>query len=87
MDGAEVVQLYVKNIDMMVERPEKELRRFEKVYLKSGESKAVEFTTGKDCFTYFNVCYNDWHVDAGRYEILICRDCNSPIFYEKVCIK
>ena len=86
VDGAEVAQLYVRNVDKRVTRPEKELRRFEKVELKAGEEKTVVFTTDKDCFAYFNVCYNDWHVDKGRYELLVCRDANSAEFKEKVTV-
>ena len=86
IDGAEVPQLYVCNIDKTVTRPEKELRRFEKIYLKAGEKKTVTFTTDKDCFAYFNICYNAWHVDGGRYEILICRNVNETEFREKVKI-
>ena len=85
-DGAEVVQLYVRNIDKTVTRPEKELRRFDKIFLKAGEKKKVSFTTDKGCFAYFNVCYNAWHVDGGRYEILICRNVNETEFREKIKI-
>ena len=86
VDGADVVQLYVKNVDMKVERPNKELRRFEKVFVKARQTINVKFDVDKDCFEYFNVCYNNWHVDEGRYEILICRDVNTVVFCEKVQI-
>ena len=84
--GAEVPQLYIRNVDKTVTRPEKELRRFDKIYLKAGEKKTVTFITDKDCFAYFNVCYNDWHADGGRYEILICRDAKRIEFKEKIKI-
>ena len=87
VDGAEIAQLYVRNVDKTVTRPEKELRRFERVALKAGEEKVVTFTTDDDCFAYFNVCYNDWHVDEGRYELCVCRDVNTIEFKEKVMIK
>jgi len=87
LDGAEVVQLYVRNVDMKVERPEKELRRFEKIYLKARESKVVELLVDKDCFEYFNVCYNSWHVDEGRYEILICKNANDVVFSQRVMVE
>lgn len=87
VDGAEIAQLYVRNVDKTVTRPEKELRRFERVVLKAGEEKVVTFTTDDDCFAYFNVCYNDWHVDEGRYELCVCRDVNTIEFKEKVMIK
>ena len=82
--GAEVCQLYVDNIDMMVERPKRELRRFTKLYLKAGEKQRVVFDVNEDCFAYFNACYNRWHTDKGRYELVIAKDVNTPIFREKI---
>ncbi len=87
VDGAEIPQLYVRNVDKTVTRPEKELRRFERVELKAGEEKRVSFVTDKDCFAYFNVCYNDWHVDGGRYEFWVCRDINTVEFKEKIIVE
>ena len=87
VDGHDTVQLYVKNVDMCVERPTVELRRFEKVFIPAGESRKVEFITDKDCFEYFNVCYDAWHVDAGRYELCINRDANTTVFCEKIRIE
>ncbi len=84
VDGAEVCQLYVDNIDMQVERPNRELRRFTKINLKASEKKRVTFEVGEDCFAYFNVCYNRWHTDKGRYELLIAKDVNTPIFCERI---
>lgn len=86
VDGAEVPQLYVRNVDKKVTRPEKELRRFERVALKAGEEKRVAFTTDKDCFAYFSACYNAWYVDEGRYELWVCRDVNTAEFKERVII-
>ncbi len=86
VDGVEIAQLYVKNIDKKVTRPEKELRRFERVKLKAGETKTVTFITDDDCFSYFNVCYINWHVDQGRYEFWVCRDVNTVEFKEKIMI-
>ena len=60
--------------------------RIDKIYLEAGEKKTVTFVTDKDCFAYFNVCYNDWHADGGRYEILICRDAKRIEFKEKIKI-
>lgn len=84
VDGGEVAQLYVRNVDKCVERPEKELRRFEKVHLKAGEEKLVTFTTDKNCFAYFNVCYNAWTVERGYAQLLVCRDAESIEFAETV---
>ncbi len=70
VDGAEVVEIYVKDEESTIFRPEKELRAFKKVFLKAGESKEVTFTLGKRAFAYFNVKLGDWHVETGVYEIM-----------------
>jgi beta-glucosidase len=43
-DGEEVVQLYIQDLVGSVTRPVKELKRFQKIFLKKGEEKVVEFT-------------------------------------------
>ncbi|MBQ3137800.1 MAG: glycoside hydrolase family 3 C-terminal domain-containing protein [Clostridia bacterium] len=70
-DGAEAVQLYVKDCESTVFRPEKELRDFAKIYLEKGEEKEVSFTLSKRAFAYYNINISDWHVESGKFEILI----------------
>ncbi len=70
-DGKEVVELYVRPTDNTVVRPEKELKDFCKVSLRAGESKRIEFTLGSRAFSYFNPFLHEWHVESGRYEILV----------------
>ena len=47
-DGEEVVQLYVQDLVGSVTRPVKELKRFQKVFLKKGEEKTIEFTLSEN---------------------------------------
>jgi len=68
--GAEIVQLYVKDNESTVFRPEKELKGFRKIYLDAGEEKTVTFTLGKRAFAYYNVNIHDWHVETGDFTIL-----------------
>lgn len=70
-DGKEVVQLYVAPPASKVFKPEKELRQFTKVFLKAGEEKEVSFVLGRRAFAYWNVNIHDWHVESGKYEILV----------------
>jgi beta-glucosidase len=69
--GAEVVELYIKDVESTIFKPEKELKGFEKVFLEPGEMKVVEFTLDKRSFAYYNVEISDWHVESGSFEILI----------------
>ena len=71
VDGAEVAQLYVNDVESTIYRPVKELRGFKKVFLKAGEEKEVEITLDKRAFAYYNVNINDWHVESGDFRILV----------------
>ncbi len=53
MEGSEIVQLYIKDVECSVERPEKELKRIRKIYLKPGESDKVVFTIDKKFTRFF----------------------------------
>ncbi|MCR5815449.1 MAG: glycoside hydrolase family 3 C-terminal domain-containing protein [Ruminococcus sp.] len=70
-DGKEAVQLYVHDGHSSVIRPEKELKGFEKVSLKAGQSKKVVFKLDKRAFAYYNTQINDWYVEYGQFDILI----------------
>ena len=54
VDGAEVVQLYIRDEFSSVVRPIKELKAFQKIYLKAGESKEVTFTITKENLMFYN---------------------------------
>lgn len=71
VDGAEVAQLYVNAKCHGVYRPKKELKGFQKVFLKAGESKKVTIPLDDKAFRYFNVKADRFEVESGEYEILI----------------
>ncbi len=69
-DGAEVVQLYVKNNeDSAVFKPESELRAFRKVYLKAGEETVVTLSFALSELSFWNVKENAWTLENGEYTI------------------
>ena len=70
-DGKETVELYVRDTHSSVIRPEKELKGFEKVFLKAGESKKVVFKLEGRAFAYYNTDIHDWYVEYGQFDILI----------------
>lgn len=53
-DGEEVVQLYIRDITASVVRPVKELKGFQKIFLKKGEAKEVHFTLTTDDLRFYN---------------------------------
>ncbi|GGF04130.1 glycoside hydrolase family 3 C-terminal domain-containing protein [Hymenobacter cavernae] len=69
--GAEVVQLYVKDEQAAVKRPEKELKAFEKVFLKPGESKTVTLNLGADAFQYYDEGKKQWVLEPGKFQVLV----------------
>lgn len=69
-DGAEVVQLYIRDVVGSITRPVKELRGFEKVFLKAGEKKTVTFTISAHTLSFYNADLK-WVAEPGDFEIQI----------------
>jgi beta-glucosidase len=67
--GKAVAQLYVGDVESTPLRPLRELKGFQKVFLKPGESKKVAFTLDKRSFAYWNEEIHDWHVETGAFTI------------------
>ena len=53
-DGKEVVQLYIRDLVGSITRPVKELKGFQKIFLKAGESRTVSFTIGTNDLKFYN---------------------------------
>ena len=70
-DGAEVYQVYVSDLESTVSKPIKELKQFDKMFLKAGETKRISFTLTKRDLAYYNVMLHDWVAERGEYKILI----------------
>ena len=69
-DGSEVVQLYLRDLVGSVTRPVKELKGFEKIFLKAGESREVSFKITSDLLKFYN--YNlDYVCEPGDFDVMI----------------
>ena len=68
-DGAEVVQLYIGKQDARVFRPVRELKGFQKVFLKAGERQRVHIAFDDKTFRYWNTAANRWAVEGGVYRV------------------
>ena len=69
-DGAEVVQLYIRDLVGSITRPVKELKGFEKIWIKAGESKTVSFKITPELLRFYN--YEMKHVvELGDFDIMI----------------
>lgn len=70
VDGAEVVQLYIRDVVGSVTRPVKELKGFEKIFLKAGESRTVRFKIITDLLKFYNYDL-EYVFEPGEFEIMI----------------
>ncbi len=70
-EGAEIVQLYIRNSSSSIFHPEKELKGFEKVFLLPGEEKTVRFKLDGRSFAWYDAQAKGWAVSGGEYRILI----------------
>jgi beta-glucosidase len=85
--GAEVVQLYVKDLKSSIDRPEKELKRFKKVNINAGEAEMVKFELDKEALSYFNSKQKKWIAEPGEFEILIGNSSDNIKLREKFVLK
>ena len=67
--GAEVVQLYVSDLQQTIFRPERELKHFAKVFLKAGEEKQVSFVLNFRSFACYDPAAKAWVVPQGTYAV------------------
>ncbi|MGG0724887.1 glycoside hydrolase family 3 C-terminal domain-containing protein [Bacillus mycoides] len=85
--GKEIVQLYIKDVESSMTRPEKELKGFKKIELQPGEEKTVSFTLNKRSFAYYNVELKDWHVETGEFEILVGKSSRESVLQDNMHVQ
>jgi beta-glucosidase len=71
VSGAEVAQVYVSDLSAKVDRPERELKGFEKVNLAPGETKHVTVNLDARAFSYWDESAHKWAIDPGRFVIRV----------------
>lgn len=86
IDGDEVVQLYVNDVVSSVITPLKLLQGFERISLKAGEEKTVEFKLNFNSFRLLNKDY-EWVVEDGDFEIMVGSASNDIRLKETITIK
>jgi beta-glucosidase len=69
--GKETVQVYVRDVQASLARPQKELKRFAKVELKPGESQTISFALDERAFAFYDPYQSRWVVEPGAFEILV----------------
>ncbi len=70
-DGAEIAQVYVRDVRSGVPQPEKALKGFRKVFLKKGESRVVTLDLPQTAFEFWDPESSGWVLEKGAFEIII----------------
>ena len=71
VEGKEVVQLYVSDVESSYMRPLKELKAFKKIELKPGESQLVTFTLNNRSLACWDRQQKDWIAEPGEFELRV----------------
>jgi beta-glucosidase len=69
--GADVAELYVSDPSAKVDRPERELKGFQKVRLAAGETQHVTLTLDARAFSYWDESAHKWTIDPGKFVIRV----------------
>lgn len=69
--GAEIVELYIRDVESRLIRPYKELKAFSKVYLSPKESKIVELKLNPKDFSYYDLSKESWVIESGYFDIMV----------------
>jgi len=75
-DGDEVVQLYIRDVVTSITRPVKELKGFQKIFLKAGASKEVSFTLSEEDLKFYNYDL-DFVAEPGEFIVFIGTSSND----------
>jgi beta-glucosidase len=85
--GDEVVQLYIHQRAGSDSRPMRELKGFERITLKPGETKTVTFQLGPDELTYWSTSAGKWVQDAEAFDVWVGSDSTASLHAEFAVVK
>ena len=77
-DGEEVVQLYIRDLVGSITRPVKELKGFQKIFLKKGASKTVSFVIDRKLLEFYTI-RKKWEVEPGDFEVWVGGDSTTEL--------
>lgn len=85
--GADVVQVYVRDVASEAQRPVRELKGFTKVFLEPGESRTVELALDQRAFSFWSQVTNGWEVEAGEFVIEACRNAREVVLEQSLQVE
>ena len=74
-----MVQLYIHQRHGSASRPVRELKGFQRVSLRAGESRAVQFALGPAELRYWNAAVRDWVNDASTFDVWVGGDSTAKL--------
>lgn len=86
VDGKEVIQLYVNEVNPVVCRPVRELKAFDKVFVKAHEKKEVIFELKEDAFAYYSTGLDRWTVKPGMFIVQIGKNAHDIVLEQKITL-
>ncbi len=69
--GSEVVQVYVRDVECKFDRPEKELKGFQKIFLQPGEEQCVTIQITKSDLAGYYMEFGEWITQPGEFDLLV----------------
>ncbi|KAM0540615.1 hypothetical protein ACHAPJ_013571 [Fusarium lateritium] len=70
-DGAEVIQVYISDVESSVQRPTRELKAFAKVQLTVGETRTVSLKLNKYALSFWSEEDGQWRAEQGSFDVVI----------------
>jgi beta-glucosidase len=70
-DGAETVQVYVRDLESSVPRPFQELKAFKKLFIAAGSQARAEFSLDDRAFSFWDEAAHGWKIESGDFEIRV----------------
>ena len=87
VEGSEVVQIYVDSPKENIHKPLRELKGFNKVNLKPGETKTVNIFLNKEELKFWNINENKFVLEDGEYKVQVGKNSKDIVLEQKVVIK
>jgi len=85
--GDEVVQLYVKHMNSKVQRPIKELKAFQRIFLNAGETKKVNFILKASNLAYWNSTNQQFELEKDQIELQVGSASDQILLTKKMSVK
>ncbi|MEH6571221.1 MAG: glycoside hydrolase family 3 C-terminal domain-containing protein [Halioglobus sp.] len=86
VSGKEVVQLYVRDMESSVGRPQKELKHFAKISLKPGEAEVVSFQLSNRDFAFYSARHQQWITESGDFTVMIGNSSRNLPLRQKISL-